>query len=409
MKRSKAQYKDTQSGKQSKNERIETFLRSEFDFRFNTVKSRTEYKGKGSEKPFSVLTKFDINSIRRILDSKGGIYTSPDNIRNILESNFAPKVNPIKEYFQNLPAYSSNDDTLPITELAKCVTVKNTNNWNGYLLKWLVAVVANAMDDTGCKNHTCLVLTGEQGDFKSTFLDLLCPESLQNYLFTGKIDPQSKDVQTLMAEFLLINIDDQLRTLNKRDENELKNLITTPFVKYRRPYDVYIEEHPHRASFMASVNGNDFLTDPTGSRRFLPFEVEDIDIETAKRVDMDRVYSEAVWYRKNGYRYWFNEDEIVELHRESEAFHVQTVEYEMLLKGFEKPEEEVNSFMTTSEILNYLRIYTNLNLQEKRMGEALKKAGFERKSKRVGGSPMYVYHIRKISPNPFITPFYNEM
>jgi predicted P-loop ATPase len=50
--------------------------------------------------------------------------------------------------------------------------------------------------------------------------------------------------------------------LNKRDGNELKNLITTPAVKYRRPYDVYREEYPHLASFMASVNGNDFMTDP---------------------------------------------------------------------------------------------------------------------------------------------------
>lgn len=62
---------------------------------------------------------------------------------------------------------------------------------------------------------------------------------------------------TLVAEYLFINIDDQLKALNKRDENELKNLITAPSVKYRRPYDVYIEEYPHLASFMASVNGND--------------------------------------------------------------------------------------------------------------------------------------------------------
>lgn len=133
----------------------------------------------------------------------------------------------------------------------------------------MVAVVANAMDDLQCRNHTCLVLTGEQGKFKTTFLDLLCPEELKSFLFTGKIDPQGKDVQTLIAEYLFINIDDQLKALNKRDENELKNLITTPRVKYRRPYDTYIEEYPHLASFMASVNGNDFLIDPTGSRCFL--------------------------------------------------------------------------------------------------------------------------------------------
>ena len=69
---------------------------------------------------------------------------------------------------------------------------------------------------------------------------------------------------------------------------------------------------------------------------------------------------------------------------------MQTVEYEMLLKGFEKPSPTEESYMTTSEVLNYLRGYTTLNLSEKRMGEALRKAGFERKSRRIGGNPMYV-------------------
>ncbi len=389
------------SAKQSKNERIETFLREWYDFRFNTVKSRTEFRPSATDELFSPLTKFDINSMRRLLDTSIGIVTSGDNIRAILESDFCPKVNPVQEYFRSLPEIDESEPS-EIARLAECVTVIHPEKWRAYLLKWLVSVVANAMDDLQCRNHTCLVLTGEQGKFKTTFLDLLCPPSLKSYLFAGKIDPQSKDTQTLIAEYLFINIDDQLKALNKRDENELKNLITKPRVKYRRPYDIFIEEYPNLASFMASVNGNDFLTDPTVSRRFLPFEVETIDIENAKQIDMDKVYAEAVWFWKSGFRYWFNDDEIAELHRESEAFHVQTVEYEMLLKGFEKPEETSDSYMTTSEILSYLRGYTTINLQEKRMGEALKKARFKRKSKRIDGNPLYVYHIRKVSPNPFI-------
>ncbi|MDD4759588.1 MAG: VapE family protein [Bacteroidaceae bacterium] len=404
----KAKATNQNSGKRSKNERIESFLREKYQFRFNTVKSRTEFRPSVTDEMYSPLTKFDINSMRRLLDASQGITTSAENIRAILESDFCPKINPVQEYFHSLPKWDENQSS-EIVRLAECVTVRNPEKWRQYLLKWLIAVVANAMDDFQCRNHSCLVLTGEQGKFKTTFLDLLCPSSLKSYLFTGKIDPQSKDIQTLIAEYLFINIDDQLKALNKRDENELKNLITTPRVKYRRPYDVYIEEYPHLASFMASVNGNDFLTDPTGSRRFLPFEVENIDIETAKRIDMDKVFSETVWFWKKGYRYWFDEAEIAELHRESEAFHVQTIEYELLLKGFEKPEETCESYFTTSDILDYLRAYTTLNLQEKRMGEALRKAGFERKSKRVGGNPMYAYHIRKISPNPFIPSLHNEM
>ena len=59
------------------------------------------------------------------------------------------------------------------------------------------------------------------------------------------IRDRGKDILTLIAEYLFINIDDQLKELNKQNENALKNLITTPAVKYRRPYDIYIEEYPH--------------------------------------------------------------------------------------------------------------------------------------------------------------------
>lgn len=93
----------TTASKQSKNERIETFLRGKYQFRFNTVKSRTEFRSIVDNLPFSPLTKFDINSMRRLLDASQGITTSAENIRAILESDFCPKINPVQEYFHSLP------------------------------------------------------------------------------------------------------------------------------------------------------------------------------------------------------------------------------------------------------------------------------------------------------------------
>lgn len=394
--------KEDNSVRQSKNEQIESFLREKYEFRFNTIKCKPEFRFKNSDGGFSPITKFNLNSFKRELDTIG-ISTSAENLRAILESDFSPKRHPVKEYFNSLPKMEPTADG-NIAKLCDTACVTNPDKWHEYLTKWLIGVVANAMNDVGCQNHTCLVLTGEQGKFKTTWLDHLCPSSLKSYLFTGKIDPQNKDVLTLIAEYLFINIDDQLKALNKRDENELKNLITTPAVKYRRPYDVYIEEYPHLASFMASVNGNDFLTDPTGSRRFLPFEVKEIDIETAKTIDMDNVFSEVMWLYENGCRYWFVDEEIDELHRISQRFHVQTIEYELLMQGFEKPSIEEDDFMTTAQVLNYLRMYSSLQLSEKRMGEALRKAGFERVQRRINKSPnpVYGYRIKKISPNPFM-------
>ena len=425
----------------SKNSEIEAYLSTHYEFRYNTVLGRTEYRSK-NDAHFSKVGRYEINTLRRELDNDVGIITSSDNLYSIIESSFSPRVNPIQEYFKGLPLRdignicgnnSGNSDSCnhdssgnnenncccdisslslkAIPDLASCVVVRNSDKWLPYLTKWLVAVVANAMDDRECRNHTCLVLTGEQGKFKTTFLDLLCPPALHGYSYTDKIYPQEKDTLTYIGQNLIVNIDDQLKALNKRDENELKNLITCPMVKYRMPYDKYVEEHPHLASFVASVNGNDFLTDPTGSRRFLPFEVLSINIERAKAISMDNVYAEAKALLKSGFRYWFDDDEIAELYRESEDFQVQTAEMELLLRCFEKPtENESYSLMTTTEILTYLGIYTHQPLVAKRMGEALKKAGYIKVSKRRnGGSPIYVYKIRKILPCPLLQTCSSQM
>ena len=398
----------------SKNSEIEAYLSSRYEFRYNTVLGRTEYRRMNSS-DFTKVGRYEINTLRRELDNDVGIITSSDNLYSIIESSFSPRINPIQEYFKGLPlvdvSSSSPFSLKAIPDLASCVVVRNSEKWLPYLTKWLVAVVANAMDDRECRNHTCLVMTGEQGKFKTTFLDLLCPSKLHGYSYTGKIYPQEKDTLTYIGQNLIVNIDDQLKALNKRDENELKNLITCPMVKYRMPYDKYVEEHPHLASFVASVNGNDFLTDPTGSRRFLPFEVLSIDIERAKAISMDNVYAEAKALLKSGFRYWFEDDEIAELYRESEDFQVQTAEMELLLRCFEKPtEDESYSLMTTTEILTYLGIYTHQPLVAKRMGEALKKGGYIKVSKRRNGSsPIYVYKIRKILPCPLLQTCSSQM
>lgn len=388
----------------SKNKQIEAFLNSRYDIRFNIIKCRAEYRLLDTTRKYEVIGRFELNSLKRKLD-QAGIITTVENIRSILESNFSKRVHPIKEYFETLPRQNPEISQW-IRKLARTIEVKNGEKWEDYFTRWLVGVVANVFDDERCLNHLCLVLTGEQGKFKTTVLDHLCPTSLKSYLYTGKIDPQNKDMLTLIAEYLFINIDDQLKVLHKKDENELKNYITMPKVKYRRPYDIYIEEYPHLASFMASVNGNDFLTDPTGSRRFLPFEVTYIDKDKAESIDMDDVYSEVMYLYESNFRYWFIDNEVEELNHSNKKFHVQTTEYEMLMRGFEKPEEENKDkyFMTNAEIRTYLCQWTKLPLREKQMGEALVSGQFQKSSKYDSAKKYSVigYLVRKIKPNPFM-------
>ena len=90
-------------GWQSKNERIESLLNVLYDFRFNTVKSRTEYRAAGSSDLYQPVTKFALNTFRRRLDATADIATSTDNIRMILESDFARKAHPCLLYTSPSP------------------------------------------------------------------------------------------------------------------------------------------------------------------------------------------------------------------------------------------------------------------------------------------------------------------
>ena len=242
-----------------------------------------------------------------------------------------------------------------------------------------------------------MVLTGPQGIFKTTWLELLCPKDISRYLFTGYINPSSKDTLTIISEYWFLNIDDQLRALNKKDENEVKNLITVNNVKYRRPYDKYITEYPRLASFMASVNDRDFLTDPTGSRRFLPFEVESIDIKMAQSLDMGKVYAQALHLFKIEYRYWFSHKEVQELHEHNIAFEIHSNEEQLLKQQFEPVEDKnrANEHLQPAMIQAELERIYGTRLSSKKIGEALNKLGFIKWRKTINGRPTPVYAVNR--------------
>ena len=390
-------------GKHATISEVEEALALSYIFRYNSIKDKPEFKSVSSNKDFEPVSNYHLNTFRREL-SLIHVDTSSDNIAKVLESSFTEKVNPIQRYFKDLEEYNPKTEPSYIEELCNTVDIGLDygvkNNFKEYFTKWLVGVVANALDDNFCRNHVCLVLTGDQGAFKTTWLNNLCPPKLKaQYLFSGKINPENKDTQLYLAECFLINIDDQLRQLNKRDYNDLKELITKDKVTIRKPYGRYIEEKPHIASFMASVNGNDFLTDPTGSRRFLPFEVKAIDIDKAQELNMDNVYREANHLLKQKFEYWFTKEEIEKQHEYNQKFSVISTEEEHLTTYFAvKPSASGMgygklTFLKNADLQKLIMQYTNYRCSSKLLGEALKKCGFERKQKRIGDKKVWGYYL----------------
>ena len=135
----------------SKNGEIETYLSSRYEFRYNTVLGRTEYRSK-NDAYFSKVGRYEINTLRRELDNDVGIITSSDNLYSIIESSFSPRINPIQEYFKALPLLdigsscgntneynrcrnASSLSLKAIPDLASCVVVRNSDKWLPYFTK----------------------------------------------------------------------------------------------------------------------------------------------------------------------------------------------------------------------------------------------------------------------------------
>ena len=229
--------------------------------------------------------------------------------------------------------------------------------WRVCFKKWFVAMVASWMKDE-VVNHTVLVLVGRQGIFKTTGLDNLIPPELRAYSSKLPLSGQiSKDDRLRLCENGLLNID-ELDAICGREMNIVKSLLTSTDVNERAAYGRLKERRVRLASFCASTNKREFLTDITGNRRWLPFEVESIQNPFHTIIPYELLYAQAKALVEEGYfAYWFDMEEMEVLEAHNEEFRAQENEEQLLPILFDVPAEGKGEFMTTAEISDRLATY----------------------------------------------------
>ena len=232
--------------------------------------------------------------------------------------------------------------------------------WRACFKKWFVAMVASWMKDE-VVNHQVLVLIGKQGIFKTTWLEHLIPPHLRAYACKlANSNDLNKDERLRIAEFGLISLD-EIDSMNNRELNQLKSVITATDVNERAAYAYTKERRVRLASFCASGNRRDFLTDITGNRRWLPFEVESIQNPFYTLLPYERMYAQAWALAQDPlFSYWFDLDEIEVLEEHNQHFRDESNEEQLLPILFDVPAEGKGEFMTTAQISERLVTYGNI-------------------------------------------------
>lgn len=329
-----------------------TFIAANYEFRFNIVTNTFEYRklldGKPDDsKPYIA---FDDRSLSTLLIelSENDKDLAKDKLVTFIESEqLTPDYDPFIDYFSNIEQWDGKDY---IGQLAETIKTDNDERFRNILERFLVGsldclLVKNRVNDV------CLVFQGSQGIGKTRWMrKLLPPQFRDQYFDESPIDTRKNDDMERLGQFWMIHLD-ELESLKSNEVSALKSFMTREKINVRSAYARYKSKYTRRASFLGSVNEQEFLTDTTGNRRWLIFRV--LSINYQHTVDVDKVWSQIHHLWKQGYKHWFDNNEIKELNKRNEEFRSITAEEELLVKNFDFPgqDDAKGEWMSSTEVM----------------------------------------------------------
>ena len=337
------------------------FLRDRYDFRYNVLMKYTEYKTKGSWHDFAPV---DPRVQKRMtLDVQlADIRVSIKDVRNFLESDYIANYDPIDEYlFQCEGKWDGKDH---IRALARTVPTANPH-WADWFYIWYLGMVDQwrGINHRLYGNSVAPLLISKQGFNKSTFCRRLIPQELQWGYTDNLVLSEKRQVYQAMAQTLLINLDEFNQISPQVQQGFLKNLIQLPNVKMKRPYGGHVEEFPRLASFIATSNMDDILTDPSGNRRFIGVELTG-PIDVSVTPNYVQLFAQAMAAIRAGEKTYFDSVETALLMQSNRQFEVVPPIEQYFQMCFDLVEDEsLGKYMSAAEIFDYLK---------KRIGSSLK-------------------------------------
>ena len=321
-------------------DKLETYLFTRYDFRFNVLTEQAEYAPIGQD-TYRLVDQRVLNTL--CIDARNqGINCWDKDVSRLLHSQKIKDFHPFLAYMAELPEWDGIDR---VSELAKRISDKPL--WVNGFHRWMLAMTAQWMNLEGqCANAVApLLVSTEQGRCKSTFCSILLPEELQKF-YIDKFDLTSESgCEQKLSLFGLVNMDEFDR-YSVRSMATLKNLMQLKKLNFRKSHRNYYSQLPRIASFIGTSNQKELLTDTTGSRRFLCVEVKG-KIDCTKP-DYAQLYAQLKAELLAGERCWFTSDEEKEIQENNRMFYKHSPEHDLFFKCFRIPEPGEEGFQLSA-------------------------------------------------------------
>lgn len=340
---------------------LEAYLLKRFDFRYNCLTGVTEFRPVGEpEFLFRPIDEREMNGM--VIDARiQGFSCWRNDLPTLILSTRVESYNPFHLYMKELPCWDGRDRIVPLLK-----RVSENELWIQGGRYWLRAMVSQWMGKQRryANTLTPILISDAQGLGKSTFCRQLLPDSLSAYYLDNLNLAAGSFPERKLVKNGLINLDEFDKISEKR-QPDLKNLLQMLNVPvYRGKRLGYVME-PRLASFIATTNSRQILTDPTGSRRYLCVEVER---EVSKEsLEHKQLYAQLKLEVENGARDYMNSEEETVLQCHNRAFYKHSLLEDVFYACFRQADkEECNDrkgWFTAAEIFKAMHKHNPSALQ----------------------------------------------
>ena len=338
------------------------FLCKKYDFRYNSVMKCTEYRPK--EKDYWGYQPVDARVQKRMtLEVQlANIRVSIKDVRNYLEADLLSTYNPVENFLFNCEGKWDGKDH--IRALARTVPTDNPY-WEDWFYTWFLAMVDQWRTYSHRKygNSVAPLLISKQGYNKSTFCRSLVPPELQWGYNDNLVLSEKRQVLQAMCQSLVINLDEFNQISPQVQQGFLKNIIQLPSVKIKPPYGSHVQEFPRMASFIATSNMEDILSDPSGNRRFLGVELTG-PINVSQRPNYEQLYAQALSALRAGEKTYFDAEQTRQIMANNRKFEVLSPVDQYFDLYFDLTDDaKQGEYLTAAEIFQELKSHIGSSLK----------------------------------------------
>lgn len=250
--------------------------------------------------------------------------------------------------------------------------------------KWLIQAIARAYQP-GCKADCILILTGRQGAGKSTMFRALATE---DYFADTPLDIGSANSYTQIARAWIYEVA-ELDSVRRSQNSATKAFFSAQEDNYRPAYGRNAVTVKRHVVFAGTTNDKQFINDDTGSRRYWPVNVEDIDLDWVKE-SRDQLWAEAIVKYRSGVKWYLDNEMEDSRQEESKVYRQDDPWVDPIAIWLRVNPPEVTTHMVMEDCLKIDRGKLTRR-DEMRVATVLTKLGLSKVRRSEGGKRRYVW------------------